>query len=129
MNAADTWLAILWLTLATILTRCSFFLLGRHAVRLPPKLQYALRYAPAAALAAIVAPDLLLANGELAMSWSNPKLMAGLGAVFGVFDNTASAWNDHRRHALVHFATYHLVIRKRFFRGVCCGKIAVFPFL
>lgn len=80
MNTVDTWLTILWLTLATILTRCSFFLLGRYAVRLPPKVQHALRYAPAAALAAIVAPDLLLANGELAVTWANPKLMAGLGA-------------------------------------------------
>lgn len=80
MSAVDTWLTILLLTLATILTRCSFFLLGR-AVRLPPKLQHALRYAPAAALAAIVAPDLLLADGELAVTWANPKLLAGIGAV------------------------------------------------
>lgn len=79
MNSVDTWLTILLLTLATILTRSSFFLLG-HSVRLPPRLQHALRYAPAAALAAIVAPDLLLSNGELAATWTNPKLVAGLGA-------------------------------------------------
>lgn len=81
MNPADTWLTVLWLTVATILTRCSFFLLGRHAVRLPPKLQHALRYAPAAALAAIVAPDLMLGNGDLAITWANPKLMAAVGAI------------------------------------------------
>lgn len=79
MSAVDIWLTIILLTGATILTRCSFFLLG-HAVKLPPKLQYALRYAPAAALAAIVAPDLVLANGALHLSWMNPKLMAGIGA-------------------------------------------------
>ena len=33
-----------------------------------------------AALAAIVVPDLLLSNGQLAITWTNPKLMAGLGA-------------------------------------------------
>ena len=79
MSANDVWLTIFLLLGATILTRCSFFLLG-HRVKLPPKAQHALRYAPAAALAAIVAPDLLLMNGQLAVTWMNPKLMAGLGA-------------------------------------------------
>jgi branched-subunit amino acid transport protein len=43
-------------------------------------MQHALRYAPAAALAAIVAPDLLMSDGVLQLSWMNPKLMAGIGA-------------------------------------------------
>lgn len=79
MSASDVWLTILLLTVATIVTRSSFFLLG-HAVKLPPKVQHALRYAPAAALAAIVAPDLLLADGALHLTIANPKLMAGIGA-------------------------------------------------
>lgn len=79
MSAVDTWLTILLLTVATIVTRSSFFLLG-HAVKLPPKVQHALRYAPAAALAAIVAPDLVMANGALQLTWANPKLLAGIGA-------------------------------------------------
>lgn len=79
MSAIDTWLTIILLTVATIVTRSSFFLLG-HAVKLPPKVQHALRYAPAAALAAIVAPDLVMANGALQLTWANPKLLAGIGA-------------------------------------------------
>lgn len=79
MSAVDTWLTIILLTIATILTRSSFFFLG-HAVKLPPKVQHALRYAPAAALAAIVAPDLVMANGALQLTWENPKLLAGIGA-------------------------------------------------
>ena len=79
MSAVDTWLTIILLTVATILTRSSFFFLG-HAVKLPPKVQHALRYAPAAALAAIVVPDLVLANGALQLTWMNPKLVAGIGA-------------------------------------------------
>lgn len=79
MSAADTWLTIALLTVATILTRSSFFFLG-HAVKLPPKVQHALRYAPAAALAAIVAPDLAMVDGALQLSWMNPKLIAGIGA-------------------------------------------------
>jgi branched-subunit amino acid transport protein len=80
MSELDIWIAIGCLTLATIVTRCPFFLLG-HAVKLPPKVQHALRFAPAAALAAIVIPDLVLANGALSLSMDNPKLLAGIGAV------------------------------------------------
>lgn len=79
MSEFDIWLTIILLTLATLLTRSSLFLLG-HAVKLPPRVQHALRYAPAAALAAIVAPDLLMTGGAVSVTWMNPKLMAGLGA-------------------------------------------------
>ena len=79
MSNAEIWLTIILLTVATVVTRSSFFLLG-HAVKLPPKVQHALRYAPAAALAAIVAPDLVLVNGAMQLTWANPKLLAGIGA-------------------------------------------------
>ena len=79
MNSVDTWITIGLLLVATILTRSSFFLLG-HAVRFPPKVQHALRYAPAAALAAIIAPDLLLSGGTVSFAWVNPKLLAAIGA-------------------------------------------------
>ncbi|THF62999.1 AzlD domain-containing protein [Pseudothauera nasutitermitis] len=70
----------LWLTLAaigstTILTRGSFIIPGERA-RLPAPLQRALRYAPAAALAALVAPDVLLADGGFEPF--NPKLAAAI---------------------------------------------------
>ncbi|HEY8101368.1 MAG TPA: AzlD domain-containing protein [Burkholderiaceae bacterium] len=79
MNEFDVWLSIVLITIATIITRSSFFLLGDR-VKLPPRIQHALRYAPAAALAAIVAPDLLTSSGVLALTWTNPKLLAGIGA-------------------------------------------------
>ncbi len=79
MSTTDIWITIGLLVLATFLTRSSLFLLG-HAVKLPPRLQHALRYAPAAALAAIIAPDLVMSSGAISMTWMNPKLMAGLGA-------------------------------------------------
>lgn len=82
MSESYIWIVIGLLTVATIITRSSLFLLG-HAVKLPPKMMHALRYAPAAALAAIVAPDLLLQGGALGLTWNNPKLMAGIiAAVF-----------------------------------------------
>jgi branched-subunit amino acid transport protein len=79
MSDDYVWMAILLLTVATILTRSSFFLLG-NALKLPPRVQHALRYAPAAALAAIVAPDLLLSGEVINLSLANPKLLAAFGA-------------------------------------------------
>ena len=79
MSAGDVWLTILMLTVATVVTRSSFFLLG-DVVKLPPKVQHALRYAPAAALAAIVIPDLVLSGSAVDVMWANPKLLAGIGA-------------------------------------------------
>lgn len=82
MNAADIWLTIGLLALATVLTRSSFFMLA--STRMPARLQQALRYAPAAALAAIVLPDLVLHGGAVtsaaAIDWTNPRLLAGAGA-------------------------------------------------
>ena len=80
MSELDVWITIALLALATVITRSSFFLTGR-AVRLPHKLQHALRYAPAAALAAIVVPDLVLTTGTLTDAALNPKLLAAIGAV------------------------------------------------
>lgn len=79
MSSAEIWVTIILLTLATIITRCAFFVFG-HNVKLPEKVQRALRYAPAAAMAAIVAPDLVLAQGEFVMDWANPKLLAAIAA-------------------------------------------------
>ena len=79
MSAYEIWITIAFMALATVFSRSAFFLLG-HAVRLPPRVQHALRYAPAAAMAAIVAPDLMLTDATLNLSWHNPRLLAALGA-------------------------------------------------
>ena len=74
----------LWLTfiligvLATTLPRASFIVLGERA-SLPEAVLKALRYAPAAALAAIVVPDVVLVNG--AVDALNPKLGGAIAAV------------------------------------------------
>lgn len=69
------WLIFFFLALATLLPRASFIVLGSR-VALSSRVQRALRYAPAAALAAVVAPDLLVAND--AVSLLSPKLGAGI---------------------------------------------------
>ena len=72
------WLTFLLIGLATTLPRASFIVLGNRVV-LPSVVQRALRYAPAAALAAIVAPDVLLVAGDFTPL--NPKLAAALAAI------------------------------------------------
>lgn len=80
MNAYDAtiWGIFILIGLATTLPRASFIVLGNR-VTLPSVVQRALRYAPAAALAAIVVPDVLLVSGELAPL--NPKLAAAGAAI------------------------------------------------
>ncbi|ENO88655.1 AzlD domain-containing protein [Thauera linaloolentis] len=69
------WVTLVLMSMTTVGTRGSFILLGEKG-RLPPALQRTLRYAPAAALSALVVPDLLIDGGEVTLF--NPKLLAGL---------------------------------------------------
>ncbi|MES3023708.1 MAG: AzlD domain-containing protein [Pseudomonadota bacterium] len=80
MSELEIWITIGVLTLATACARCAFWLLGHH-VTIPKRVQEMLRFAPACALAAIIAPDLLMAPaGTLALDAGNLKLMAAAGA-------------------------------------------------
>ena len=90
MNAYDAtiWGVFILIGLATTLPRASFIVLGNR-VTLPSVVQRALRYAPAAALAAIVVPDILLVSGELAPL--NPKLAAA-GAAIGAALLSRNPW-------------------------------------
>lgn len=80
MSEFDTWLVIIGLTGVTVLTR-SFFLVLGDRIPLPERVQHALRYAPACALVALIAPEVLLAKGAALPQWSDPKLLSGLIAV------------------------------------------------
>ena len=75
---ASLWLTFLLIGLATTLPRASFIVLGNRVV-LPAVVQRALRYAPAAALAAIVVPDIVLVSGTFTPL--NPKLAAAAATV------------------------------------------------
>ena len=89
--SVDTWVAwalIVGMGLGAFLTRAAFVVPGRH-LRLPATAERVLRYAPAAALMAIVAPDLAFVQGALSISIENPKLIAGLAA-FGLAAGTRS---------------------------------------
>ncbi|MES2957953.1 MAG: AzlD domain-containing protein [Pseudomonadota bacterium] len=75
MTTVETTVAILGLALLTVLTR-AFFLLPERDLPLPEWLQQGLRYAPLAALVAVVAPEIVLTNGELISTWKDARLPA-----------------------------------------------------
>lgn len=81
MDDWEIWATIGVLALATAATRSSFWLVGHH-ITIPSRVQEMLRYAPACALAAITAPDLLMTPaGHLQLDLANPKLLAAAAAV------------------------------------------------
>ncbi len=82
------WMVFVLIGLATTIPRASFIVLG-HRVQLPLMVYKALRYAPAAALAAIVAPDIFITQGQVHL-WS-PKLLA-IMAVTGISLTSKNPW-------------------------------------
>jgi branched-subunit amino acid transport protein len=80
MSAVEMWLVIVGLTGVTVATR-SFFLVLGDRIPLPERVQHALRYAPACALVALIAPEVLTVQGQLTVSLDNFKLLAGAAAV------------------------------------------------
>ena len=79
MSSIEIWLTIIGLTLVTIMTRGAFLMIGDR-ISLPERVQHALRYAPACALAALVAPELLLQQGHVFVSVENFKLVGAIVA-------------------------------------------------
>ena len=60
----------------TLLSRCFFFILERPWT-LPPWAQRALQYAPVAALAGVVVPEIVLTQGELT-HWHDARVIGAL---------------------------------------------------
>jgi branched-subunit amino acid transport protein len=80
MSATQIWLAIMGMAAITALTR-ALFLIGGERMILPERVQRALRYAPAAALAAVVIPDLLETPAGFSAGLSNHALYASLAGL------------------------------------------------
>lgn len=78
-ETAFGWALIAGMAVVAFLARSVFILPGSH-LRLPPTAERVLRYAPAAALVAIIVPDLAYAHGVWAVSIDNPRLVGGVAA-------------------------------------------------
>lgn len=75
MNALDIWLTVAGITLSTLLTRAAL-LVTNAEVRIPPRVEAALRYAPVCALTGIIVPDVLVSDGQIALGFGNLRLVA-----------------------------------------------------
>ena len=85
------WLAFVGIGLTGVVTRCSFLVLGER-FRLPPIAERALKHAPAAALAAIIAPALVLSGGHLALTAGNHRLLAAIVAALVMWKSRSMLW-------------------------------------
>ncbi len=75
MTMVEGVIAVLGLALITIITR-GFFLFPERELPMPAWLQQGLRYAPLAALVAVVAPEIVLTQGRLIDTWMDARLPA-----------------------------------------------------
>jgi branched-subunit amino acid transport protein len=80
MSAAEVWITIVLMTVVTVATRTVMLVFGDR-IPLPERVQHALRFAPACALTALIAPELLTEHGAWAISLANAKLVAGAIAI------------------------------------------------
>jgi branched-subunit amino acid transport protein len=82
-GATDGWTMFVIFGMAgvTVLARCFFFISNR-SWNLPHWAQRGLQYAPIAALAAVVLPEVVMTNGHLVATWADARLFgAAAGAL------------------------------------------------
>jgi branched-subunit amino acid transport protein len=84
MSDMESLVTIIGLTVITVVTRC-FFLIPERELRLPDWVQRGLRYAPLAALAAVVVPEVVMTQGHLLDTWQDARLYAVLAATLYFF--------------------------------------------
>ena len=79
MNETDLWTVstIAGMAGVTVLTRCFFFLSSKPWT-LPEVARRGLDYAPIAALAAVIAPEIVMTQDVLISTWQDARLFAAL---------------------------------------------------
>lgn len=75
MSSWEAVVGIVGLALITLLTR-GFFLLPKRELPMPDWAKQGLRYAPLAALAAVIVPEIVLTKGQWLSTWQDPRLFA-----------------------------------------------------
>ena len=90
MSWPEALITIAGLVLITIATRGFFILPGRE-LPMPEWLREGLRYAPIGALVAVIAPELVMSQGQLITTWMDARLFGAAAA---------TAWFVWRRDML-----------------------------
>ena len=83
MSTIELVIAIVGMTAITLLTR-GFFFLQRTQWPVPAWLLEGLRYAPLAAMVAVVAPEIVMTQGHIITTWKDARLY-GAAAATGWF--------------------------------------------
>ncbi len=84
MSGIEAFITILGLAAITVGTRC-FFLISERELSLPDWVQRGLRYAPLAALSAVIVPEVVMSHGELIDTWQDARLFAVAAAAAWFF--------------------------------------------
>ena len=84
MSALELVIAIGGMTGITLLTR-GFFFLQRSQLPVPAWLIEGLRYAPLAAMVAVVAPEVVMTQGHLISTWKDARLYGAAAATAWYF--------------------------------------------
>ncbi len=74
-GALEGLLIVFGLTVLTVVTR-GFFFISEREIPIPDWLRQGLRYAPLAALAAVVVPEVVMQQGQLIHTWQDARLFA-----------------------------------------------------
>jgi branched-subunit amino acid transport protein len=77
MATAYTIGSVVGLAVITVLAR-GFFMLSERELTLPAWAMQGLRYAPLAALVAVIAPEIVLTDGKLIATWADARIYAVL---------------------------------------------------
>lgn len=72
------WAVVLAASVGTFAIRLSFIALFGRLNEIPPRVERALRFVPAAVLTALVVPRLVYLDGSLALGVENTRLLAGV---------------------------------------------------
>lgn len=86
MNSTDLWTlaTIAGLACVTVVAR-SFFFISSRPWSLPHWAQRGLQYAPIAALAAVVVPEIVLTQGELISSLADARVFSALAGALAYY--------------------------------------------
>ena len=75
MGTTEAIVGVIGLTVITVVTR-AFFFISQREVPLPEALRQALRYAPLAAMAGVVVPEVVMLQGQLISTCQDARLFA-----------------------------------------------------
>ena len=75
MSGWEAFVTIAGLAVITVVSR-SFFLISSRELMLPDWIRRGLRYAPLAALAAVLVPEIVMTQGRLISTWQDARLFA-----------------------------------------------------